>query len=145
MTEIKPIQKEHIKDLYDLIHEFSVFQKSEHLFTNTPERMLAENEFLKGFIVEDKGLIIGYVTYFFCYHTWSGKALHMDDLFIKPNHRGKGFGGQLIEKVISFAKENGCHSLRWQVSQWNKNAQEFYRSLGAKIDDEEINCKLNFE
>lgn len=143
--KIRPIQQDDYTQLLALFLEFSTFQKSSHLMTNSIERMQKENELLKGFIIEEEFKIIGYVTYFYCYHTWSGKALHMDDLYVKPGHRGKGYGRQLIQKVIDFAKANDCHSLRWQVSQWNKNAQEFYLTLGAKIDDTEINCKIDFQ
>lgn len=66
----------------------------------------------------------------------------MDDLYIRPEYRSFGFGTFLINKVISFAKENKCNKMRWQVSNWNGKAIEFYKKMGADIDDVEMNCDL---
>ncbi|MGI9545319.1 MAG: GNAT family N-acetyltransferase [Cyclobacteriaceae bacterium] len=66
----------------------------------------------------------------------------MDDLYVQSNYRGKGIGTKFIEQVVDFAKETGCHRLRWQVSNWNAPAIEFYKSLGAEITDVEWNCDL---
>ncbi|MCD8166713.1 MAG: GNAT family N-acetyltransferase [Bacteroides sp.] len=88
---------------------------------------------------------MGYVTFFFARYTWSGKALYMDDLYIRPTFRGKGLGTKLIDKVIQYAKENNCHKLRWQVSDWNEPAIRFYKNLGANIDTVERNCDLLLE
>ena len=66
----------------------------------------------------------------------------MDDLYVKPDYRRIGIGSMLINQVISYVKENGCHKLRWQVSDWNKPAKTFYRKLGAEISDVEQNCDL---
>jgi GNAT superfamily N-acetyltransferase len=69
----------------------------------------------------------------------------MDDLYVKPAYRGKGIGKRLLNQVIDFAKQTGCHKLHWQVSSWNQPAIEFYQSLGATIDPVESNCDLVFK
>lgn len=108
--------------------------------------MKTEKDFFRGFTIKDENnLILGYVTFFFAYYTWVGKSLYMDDLYIREEHRGKGLGTQLIKKVISFAKETNCQKLRWQVSNWNKSAIKFYKSLGAQIDEVDKNCDLMFD
>jgi GNAT superfamily N-acetyltransferase len=60
------------------------------------------------------GIIVGYVTYFFCYYTWVGNSMY--DLYVIPDYRGKGIGILLIEKIIFQARESKCSRLRWPVS-----------------------------
>jgi GNAT superfamily N-acetyltransferase len=129
--------------LLGLFKEFAAFEKQSDSVTNSVDRIIREKDFLNCFVAEtsDKR-IVGYATYFFTYYTWIGKCLYMDDLYVKPELRAKGIGKRLMNRVIEFAKSSNCHKLRWQVSNWNKPAVEFYNSLGAKIDDIERNCDL---
>ncbi|MDR2914618.1 MAG: GNAT family N-acetyltransferase [Tannerella sp.] len=129
--------------IHALFVEFAEFERLPEKMVNTVERMEAEKEYFNCWVAEtNDDQIIGYVTCFFCYYTWTGKALYMDDLYVKPQFRGSGVGTQLIGQVIRYAKETGCHKLRWQVSGWNKPAIDFYRKLGATIDSTEQNCDL---
>jgi GNAT superfamily N-acetyltransferase len=128
-----------------LFKEFALFEKLPDLMTNSVERMCKEKDYFHCFVAEDENkTIIGYVTYFFSYYTWTGKCLYMDDLYVKPEYRSNKTGTLLINKVIDFARSAECHKLRWQVSKWNAPAIEFYKKLGAKIDDVEQNCDLYF-
>ncbi len=79
--------------------------------------------------------IIGFATYFFSSYSWIGKALHLVDLFVLENYRRHKVGNQLIDKIIEIAKKSGCKKVRWQVSNWNKKAIDFYKKLGAEIDE----------
>ncbi|WP_165040485.1 GNAT family N-acetyltransferase [Dysgonomonas sp. ZJ709] len=140
---IEKIQESHFEELISLFHEFANFEKLPEKMTNSAEQMMREKDFLLGFVAKDKNnKIAGYVTFFFAYYTWIGKSLYMDDLYIRQQYRGKGLGTILINKAISFAKESDCNKLRWQVSNWNNHAIKFYESLGATIDDVEMNCDL---
>ena len=96
--------------------------------------MVAQNE---------EGKIVGFATFFFVYYSWSGKALYLDDLYIQPAHRGNKSGTKLMMAVKDFALNSHCKKMRWQVSSWNHNAITFYKSIGAVVDDVEINCDLN--
>jgi GNAT superfamily N-acetyltransferase len=139
----RAINENDFPSLIALFKEFAAFEKLPDKMINSVEQMKAEKEYLNGFVAEDKdGAIIGYVTYFFAYYTWIGKSLYMDDLYVKPDFRGNGLGSRLIYKVIEFAKKENCNKLRWQVSDWNQPAIEFYKSLGANIDGVEQNCDL---
>ena len=140
--DITPIKESDFEELIRLITEFSVFEKLPEKMTNTLDQMKQEEDFIKGFVVRDNGKIVAYVTFFFAYYTWVGKSLYMDDLYVTQDYRGRGLGTLLIENVKRFAKDNGCKKLRWQVSDWNKPAIGFYKSLGAEIDEVEMNCDL---
>jgi GNAT superfamily N-acetyltransferase len=131
--------------LISLFKEFALFEKLPEKMTNSVEQMLREKEYLTGFVaVNDVDEIVGYATYFFGYYTWIGKSLYMDDLYVRPNFRGAGVGTKLISEVIAFAKAENCKKLRWQVSEWNQPAIDFYKSLGVNVDAVESNCDLVF-
>lgn len=131
------------EQIHALFVEFPEFEKLPEKMVNTVERMNEEQAFFNCWVAETSDHeIAGYVTCFFCYYTWTGKAMYMDDLYVKPQFRGTGIGTQLIRQVIRCAEETGCHKLRWQVSGWNAPAIAFYKKLGAEIDGTEQNCDL---
>lgn len=142
---ILPITEDDFEYLIEMFREFALFEKLPEKMTNTVEQMRKEKEYFHGFVVKNENSeILGYATYFFSYYTWSGKSLYMDDLYIRPAYRGQGLGTALINKIISFAIEQNCSKLRWQVSNWNEPAINFYKSLGAEITNVEKNCDLVF-
>ncbi len=148
MTEdviIRKIEEQDFSQIVALFREFAGFQNISERMVNSVERMMAEKDMVNGFVAEtlDKQ-IIGYVTWFFCYYTFVGKSLYMDDLYVSPAYRASGIGTKLMNEVIKVAKGSGCHKLRWQVSNWNHPAVAFYQKLGAQIDDIERNCDLVF-
>jgi len=142
---IRKIEESDYLVLISLFKEFALFEKLPEKMTNSVEQILREKEYLTGFVaVNDVDEIVGYATYFFGYYTWIGKSLYMDDLYVRPNFRGAGVGTKLINEVITFAKAENCKKLRWQVSEWNQPAIDFYKSLGANVDAVESNCDLVF-
>jgi ribosomal protein S18 acetylase RimI-like enzyme len=142
---IRKIEESDYLVLISLFKEFALFEKLPEKMTNSVEQMLREKEYLTGFVaVNTADEIVGYATYFFGYYTWIGKSLYMDDLYVRPNFRGVGVGTKLISEVIAFAKAEKCKKLRWQVSEWNQPAIDFYKSLGANVDAVESNCDLVF-
>ena len=106
--------------------------------------MKADQDLFKCFLAEtDQEEIIGFASYLFTYHYWTGKALYLDDLYVTANFRGNNIGTKLLETVITLAKQENCKSLRWLVSDWNENAISFYQKMGATIDKTQITCILN--
>ena len=130
--------------LVALFLEFATFENLQHRMVNSLERMQEEKAYFNGFVaVMPDRRIVGYATWFFGYYTFTGKAMYMDDLYITPQFRGIGLGILLINRVIGKARETRCNKLRWQVSDWNGAAIEFYKRLGAWIDEVERNCNLD--
>jgi GNAT superfamily N-acetyltransferase len=143
--KIRRITVSDFSDLINLFKEFALFEKHPEKMTNSVELMIREKDYLQGFIaVNENNEITGYVTCFFAYYTWSGKSMYMDDLYVKQSFRGNGIGTKLINSVIAYSKAENCKKLRWQVSEWNKPAIDFYKNIGAEIDSTESNCDLTF-
>jgi GNAT superfamily N-acetyltransferase len=129
--------------IVDLFKEFATFEKLPEKMVNSVDQMIKEKDFFNCFVAETMdNRIVGYVTYFFCYYTWIGKSLYMDYLYVKPEYRANRIGTRLLNRVIELAKNSQCHKLRWQVSEWNKPAIDFYKNIGATIDNVEQNCNL---
>lgn len=126
-----------------LIKEFSVFQGTPEKVTITLEQMIEERKFFRCFIAKaDNHEIVGFATFFFAFYSWTGKAIYLDDLYVQQAYRKQGIGKRLLEAVIDLARTENCKKVRWQVSEWNVHAIDFYKRMGAQIDEVEINCDL---
>lgn len=76
---------------------------------------------------------IGFALYFHNFSTFLGRAgLYLEDLYVKPEYRGKGYGKAILKKLASIAVERGCGRLEWWCLDWNKSSIDFYLSLGAE-------------
>lgn len=82
-------------------------------------------------IAEEDGEPAGFALFYPIYSTWKGRAMHLEDLFVRPRFRGRGIGKALLMKVAAMAVERGCTRFFWHVLDWNEPAIDFYRSLGA--------------
>jgi GNAT superfamily N-acetyltransferase len=101
----------------------------EHLFGPRP--------FAEVLLAEEAGAVVGFALYFPTFSTFLGQpGLWLEDLFVRPEHRGRGHGKALLAAVARRAVERGCGRLEWAVLNWNEPALGFYRALGAMpLDD----------
>ena len=75
---------------------------------------------------------VGFAVYFFNFSTWLGRpGLYLEDLFVKPETRGRGYGRVLLIHLAKIARNHGCGRMEWAVLNWNEPAIQFYRKLGA--------------
>lgn len=80
---------------------------------------------------------VGFALYFHNFSTFLGRAgIYLEDLYVKPEYRGKGYGKAILKKLASIAVERGCGMLEWWCLDWNKPSIDFYRSLGAEPMDD---------
>ena len=85
---------------------------------------------------EDK-MPIGFAVFFHNFSTWLGKpGLYLEDLFVKPEVRGKGYGRALLIHLAKIARERSCGRMEWAVLDWNEPAIQFYEKIGARPLDE---------
>ena len=88
------------------------------------------------FALEDEKEV-GFALFFHNFSTFLGRAgIYLEDLFVKPEYRGKGYGKGLLKKLAQIAKERGCGRLEWWCLDWNKPSIDFYLSLDAEPMDE---------
>jgi GNAT superfamily N-acetyltransferase len=79
----------------------------------------------------------GFALYFHNYSTWRGHAgIYLEDLYVSPEHRGKGIGKALLTHVAAIAVAEGCPRYEWSVLDWNQPSIDFYQSLGAVMKSE---------
>lgn len=86
-------------------------------------------------VVDDEE--IGFALFFYNFSTFLGRAgIYLEDLFVKPEYRGKGYGKAILKKLAAIAVERGCGRLEWWCLDWNKPSIDFYLSLGAEPMDD---------
>jgi GNAT superfamily N-acetyltransferase len=89
---------------------------------------------------------VGFAVYFYNFSTWLGRpGLYLEDLFVRPEKRGKGYGRALLQRLAQIAKDRGCGRMEWAVLDWNDPAIQFYRKLGAEPMNEWTVFRLTAE
>jgi len=89
---------------------------------------------------------VGFAVYFFNFSTWLGRpGLYLEDLFVKPEARGRGYGRKLLVHLARIARDRRCGRMEWAVLDWNEPAIGFYRSLGAQPMNEWTVFRLTTE
>ena len=139
--KIRPALKEEVGIVLQLIHDLAHYEKAPDEVEATEKELLttifAEEPRVFCDLVEVDGDIAGMAIWFLNYSTWQGKhGIYLEDLFIKPEFRGRGFGKALLQHLARICEEKGYGRFQWWVLDWNSPAIEFYRSLGAVAMDE---------
>lgn len=94
-------------------------------------------------ICESAGEPVGFALYFLNFSTWLGRnGLYLEDLYVPPAHRGKGYGKALLKYLARVAVERNCGRFEWSVLDWNEPAIRFYESLGAEPLSEWVGYRL---
>jgi GNAT superfamily N-acetyltransferase len=101
------------------------------------ECLFGSRPYAEVLLAEDAGDVVGYALFFHNFSTFRTKpGLYLEDLFVRPDRRGRGHGRALFAAVARLAAERGCGHLQWLVLEWNKPAIAFYRSWGAEAMDD---------
>lgn len=143
--EIRKGEEKDIPALMKLIRELAEFERAPEKVLNSETKLLEDWKTHHAFdflVVELEGKVVGISLYYPRYSTWNGRCYYLEDLYIQPKYRGNGIGKALLLATIEEAREAGARRLDWQVLDWNEGAVRFYKSLGAVIEKEWWNCKL---
>lgn len=140
---IRKAIKTDIPDIIKLIKELAEFEKLLNMVeiteANLEKVLFGDEKFVEVLIAEYDDELAGQALFFKNFSTFVGKpGIYLEDLYVKPEYRGKGIGKALLQKIISIAKERDYGRVEWCVLDWNKTAIDFYKSLGA-IDLEKWN------
>lgn len=140
MLSVRPATIDDVGLLRALIRELAEFEHElDHCVIE--EADLARDGFgpnpkFRALLAERDGQPAGYALFFGYYSTWAGPRIYLEDLFVRPQFRGKGIGMELLAAVARIALQENCCGMRWEVLNWNQNAIELYKALGAEFHDE---------
>jgi len=119
-----------LADYEELLHEVVA---TEELL----EEWLFDKQKAEVIFAMERDIEVGFALFFHNFSTFLGRAgIYLEDLFVKPEHRGKGYGKALLIRLAQIATERGCGRLEWWCLDWNKSSIDFYRAMGAEPMDD---------
>jgi GNAT superfamily N-acetyltransferase len=127
--------------ILQLIRDLATYERAPNDVTATEDQLkgvlFGDNPLAEVLIAREGDEPIGFAVFFHNFSTWLGRpGLYLEDLFVKPEKRGKGYGRALLVHLAGIARDRGCGRMEWAVLDWNDSAIQFYRKLGAKPLDE---------
>jgi GNAT superfamily N-acetyltransferase len=132
---LRPATAEDVPQILAFIRALAEYEREPDQVVLTEAELLRDGfgprPLYRCLFAEIDGKLVGFALFFSIYSTWRGPSIHLEDLFVYPEARGKGIGKALLTKVAAIALEEGCRRLQWDVLEWNTPAIGFYESLGA--------------
>jgi len=140
MLRIRPATLHDAPLLCIMIRELAEFEHELDLVTIQEEDVerdgFGENPRFRALIAELDEQAAGYALFWPYYSTWVGRGLFLEDLFVRASFRGRGMGRALLAAVARIAVEEHCYGIHWEVLDWNQQAIEMYKALGAEFRDQ---------
>jgi len=146
---VRPAREDDLDTIIELIQALAEYERE-------PEAVKLEREQLRDHIFGDRpyaeviiaetdsGASAGFALFFHNYSTWMGRpGIWLEDLFVRPELRGKGYGRALLAELARLAVDRDCARLEWSVLDWNEPSIGFYRTLGAVAMDEWTTYRLS--
>lgn len=146
-TRIRKAEPKDLAQMIVLMREFAIFEHLENSFFVTEEKLFdaffGEKAFAKSLVAFTEKEMIAFAIGFPVLKTFRGeRSFYLEDLYIAPEFRGKGFGFEMLKAVAKLAKEENCVRMDWQALNWNVKAVEFYEKIGAETDSGNIDFRL---
>lgn len=137
---IRAATVEDCSTILNFIKELAEFEKLSHEVVAT-EVLIKEHIFknpkAKVIIAEEENFPIGFALFFESFSTFLGKpGVYLEDLYISPNHRGKGYGTKLLKHLADYTKDKDYGRLEWSVLNWNQKAIDVYKKISAQPQKE---------
>ncbi|KOV81972.1 GNAT family N-acetyltransferase [Nocardia sp. NRRL S-836] len=138
---IRRVEPRDVDAVVGLVHELALYERAPEQCHLTAEQLhtalFSEHAALFGHVAEVDGQVVGMALWFLNFSTWDGvHGIYLEDLYVTPEQRGKGFGKQLLEVLARECIDRGYTRLQWWVLNWNEPSIGFYKSLGAIPMDE---------
>ena len=138
---IRPATVADVPIILELIRALATYERAPNEVTATEENLVevlfGERPAAEVLLAFENETAVGFAVFFHNFSTWLGRpGLYLEDLFVRPEDRGKGYGRALLIQLAKIARDRGCGRMEWAVLDWNKPAIEFYRKLGAKPMDD---------
>jgi GNAT superfamily N-acetyltransferase len=134
---IAPVGRHELGELVKLIRELAEFEKLLEQVVATEGSLEAalfcDRPVAQAILARVHGEIVGFALFFHNFSTFLGRpGLYLEDLYVRPQYRGKGYGDALLRHLARVAVERGCGRMEWSVLNWNQRAIDFYRKMGAR-------------
>ena len=133
-------QRSDVDLILRFIRELAAYEKMEQEVVATPELLetwIFDKQKAEVIFAVAEGKEVGFALFFHNFSTFLGRAgIYLEDLYVMPEYRGRGYGKALLKKLASIAVERGCGRLEWWCLDWNEPSIGFYRSMGAVPMDE---------
>jgi len=138
---IRPAIEADVPAIYQLIRELAEYERSLPEVTGTQqllhEALFATPPAVFAHVAEHEGQVAGFALWFLNFSTWQCRhGIYLEDLYVRPELRGHGYGRQLLAELAALCVERGYGRLDWVVLDWNEPSIGFYRSLGARALDD---------
>ena len=138
---IRPATAADVPIILELIRALATYERAPNEVTATAdglnEVLFGEKPAAEVLLAFENETAVGFAVFFHNFSTWLGRpGLYLEDLFVRPEDRGKGYGRALLIHLAKIARNRGCGRMEWAVLDWNEPAIQFYRKLGAKSMDE---------
>ena len=122
--------------ILQFIKEIAAYEKMSNQVIadeTTLETWIFDKEKAEVFFVLEEGKEVGFALYFHNFSTFVGRGgIYLEDVYILPEYRGKGYGKAILKKLAAIAVERGCGRMEWVCLDWNQPSIDFYLSLGAQ-------------
>jgi len=137
---IRPARVEDVPVILQLIRDLATYERAPDEVAATEEQLVdvlfGERPAAEVLLAFESQSPVGFAVFFYNFSTWLGRpGLYLEDLFVKPEKRGKGYGRALLIELAKIARDRECGRMEWAVLNWNEPAIKFYRALGAKPMD----------
>jgi GNAT superfamily N-acetyltransferase len=150
MTEtfsIRPATPADIAAIHGMIVELAVFEELAHLVVASEallhDALFGEHPACEALVGVEAGQVVCFALFFHNFSTFlARKGLYLEDLYVKQSCRGKGYGSALLKALARLAVERNCGRFEWSVLDWNTNAIEFYKGMGADLLPEWRICRV---
>lgn len=147
---IAPATPEDVPQIWQFVFELAIYEREPEAVIATKEDfhrvLFCESPRAYAVMCRDGDIPIGFALYFYNFSTWLGRhGLYLEDLYVTPEHRGKGAGKALLQHLAGIAVAEGCGRFEWSVLDWNQPAIDFYESMGAKPQSEWVGYRLTGE
>jgi GNAT superfamily N-acetyltransferase len=135
--QIRPARVQDVPIILDLIRDLATYERAPDEVVATEKQLIdvffGERPVAEVLLAFEKESPVGFAVYFYNFSTWLGRpGLYLEDLFVKPEKRGKGYGRALLVELAKIARDRGCGRMEWAVLDWNEPAIKFYHALGAQ-------------
>lgn len=138
---IRPATSADVPLILQLIRELAEYERAPNAAVATEPQLrdvlFGERPAAEVLLAFENEEAVGFAVYLFNFSTWLGRpGLYLEDLFVRPSARGRGYGRALLVRLAQIAEQRGCGRMEWSVLDWNEPAIGFYKKLGAQPMDE---------